>query len=92
MSALAGDRGLYAVAAASGLVDVDAITLSSLQLFNTGVVDARTAAMAVVLAFLTATLSKLVMMGWVGGAALMRRAWLAVLTPVAATVLVMLLI
>lgn len=92
LSVLAGDRGLYAVAAASGLVDVDAITLSSLQLFNTGAVDAQTAAIAVVFAFLTATLSKLVMMGGLGGAALLRRGALAVLTPVVATIIAIVLI
>jgi uncharacterized membrane protein (DUF4010 family) len=31
-----GSRGLYAVAALSGLTDVDAITLSTAQLVNAG--------------------------------------------------------
>ena len=36
MADIAGSQGLYAVALVSGLTDVDAITLSSLRLFNLG--------------------------------------------------------
>lgn len=83
----AGERGLLAVAAVSGLVDVDAITLSSMQLYNTGAVTELTAGWAVVVAFLAATMFKLSIVGWVGGAALMRQTWLAVVVPVAGAVL-----
>jgi uncharacterized membrane protein (DUF4010 family) len=42
-----GERALYAVAAVSGLTDVDAITLSGFRLFDTGRIDARMAVAAV---------------------------------------------
>lgn len=45
-----GSGGLYAMAVASGTVDVDAISLSSLQLFNTGKIDARSAVLAITIA------------------------------------------
>lgn len=49
-SARAGPAGLYAVAAVSGLTDVDAITLSGLRLFGAGDVDAATAVTVVAIA------------------------------------------
>lgn len=45
-----GSSGLNAMAAVSGIADVDAITLSSLQLFNTAKIDARMAVIAIVVA------------------------------------------
>jgi uncharacterized membrane protein (DUF4010 family) len=45
-----GEGALYAVAAVSGLTDVDAITLSSFRLFDTGRIDARMAVAAIALA------------------------------------------
>jgi uncharacterized membrane protein (DUF4010 family) len=48
-----GSSGLYAMAGISGIADVDAISLSSLQLFNTGKIDAHTAVVAIVLAYLS---------------------------------------
>jgi uncharacterized membrane protein (DUF4010 family) len=45
-----GTRGVYGLAVVSGLTDVDAITLSSLQLFNTGTLPATVAAIAISLA------------------------------------------
>jgi uncharacterized membrane protein (DUF4010 family) len=83
----AGERGLLVVAAVSGLVDVDAISLSSMQLYNTGAVTELTAGWAVVVAFLTATIFKLSIVGWTGGSVLMRHTWLALVAPVAGAVL-----
>lgn len=48
-----GSKGLYAMAAISGVADVDAISLSSLQLFNTGKIDAHIAVVAIVVAYLS---------------------------------------
>jgi uncharacterized membrane protein (DUF4010 family) len=45
-----GAQGVYGLAVVSGLTDVDAITLSSLQLFNTGTLPAIAAATAISLA------------------------------------------
>ncbi|MFN3565955.1 MAG: MgtC/SapB family protein [Burkholderiaceae bacterium] len=45
-----GAQGVYGLAVVSGLTDVDAITLSALQLFNTGTLPAVAAATAVSLA------------------------------------------
>ena len=48
-----GSSGLYAMAAISGIADVDAISLSSLQLFNTAKIDVRTAVSAIVFAYIS---------------------------------------
>lgn len=48
-----GSSGLYAMAAISGIADVDAISLSSLQLFNTAKIAVRTAVMAIVFAYIS---------------------------------------
>jgi uncharacterized membrane protein (DUF4010 family) len=52
LSDVAGQRGLYLLAFASGLTDVDAITLSTLRLLNLGKVEATPAAIAILLAML----------------------------------------
>lgn len=54
-----GSSGLYAMAAISGIADVDAISLSSLQLFNTAKVDVRTAVIAIVFAYVSNMVVKL---------------------------------
>lgn len=46
-----GSSGLYAMAAISGIADVDAISLSSLQLLNIGKIDIHTAVLAIVIAY-----------------------------------------
>lgn len=48
---LAGSAGVYAVALVSGLVDLDAISLSSFQLFRGGHLEARDAAGVVLVAY-----------------------------------------
>ena len=61
---LAGSRGLYAAALASGLVDIDAITLSALNLFGEARIAAPSAALAIGLAFLANTAFKLGVLAW----------------------------
>lgn len=51
LSDLAGSRGLYAAAVASGIADVDPIVLSALNLFGAARLDAPTAVAAIALAY-----------------------------------------
>jgi uncharacterized membrane protein (DUF4010 family) len=67
LSERAGAGGLYAVAVVSGFVDVDAITLSSLNLFNDGSISAGVAVVAVGLAYFAAVAFKLGLLGFLGG-------------------------
>lgn len=67
LSGLAGNLGLYALAAASGFVDVDAITLSSLNLLHGGSVSAAVAATAVGIAFASNVAVKLALVLFLGG-------------------------
>jgi uncharacterized membrane protein (DUF4010 family) len=83
-----GDAGLFAVAAISGLTDVDAITLSTAQLFNTGRVDGSTAWRVVLVALLSNMSFKLGMVFVLAGWPLGRRvAWAYALVAAAAIVL-----
>jgi uncharacterized membrane protein (DUF4010 family) len=79
----AGSAGLYAVAAVSGLADVDAITLSSLALFNGGQVQAEVAVRAIAIAFVSATAFKLGALGLIGGRAMVMRCSPALIAPLA---------
>jgi uncharacterized membrane protein (DUF4010 family) len=67
LSDMAGPRGLYAVAAASGLTDVDAITLSTLRLFNLQSISASEAVFAVLIAFVANLLFKSGLVWSIGG-------------------------
>lgn len=80
ISDAAGRGGLYLVALASGLTDVDAITLSALQLHELGRVSAREAATVVAIALLANTVFKLGIVLAVAG----RRVAQAVLPPMIA--------
>lgn len=62
-----GTAGVYGLAAASGLTDVDAITLSLLRLFTTGELTARVAATAIALAVGSNLLLKIALVFAVGG-------------------------
>jgi len=73
MEDLAGSRGLYAVAVVSGLTDVDAITLSSLRLFNLGQLSEHQTVTAIALAFLSNIAFKFGMVVFIGGWSLARR-------------------
>jgi len=69
----AGSQGLYLVSLASGLTDVDAITLSTLHLFNLGKLPDNSAVIAVVLAILSNLVFKAGLVVTIGGKALARR-------------------
>jgi uncharacterized membrane protein (DUF4010 family) len=53
MKDIAGSHGVYAVALISGLTDVDAITLSSLRLFNLGQLSQQQTVTSITIAFLS---------------------------------------
>jgi uncharacterized membrane protein (DUF4010 family) len=67
-----GEGALYAVAAVSGLTDVDAIALSGFRLFEAGAIDARTAVTALALAVVSNLAFKTVIAFSAGGPALGR--------------------
>jgi len=67
MSDLAGSQGLYVVALISGLTDVDAITLSSLRLFNLGQLSEQQTVIAIAIAFLANLAFKFGMVVFIGG-------------------------
>jgi uncharacterized membrane protein (DUF4010 family) len=73
LSDLVGSRGVYAVALVSGLTDLDAITLSSLRLFNLGNLQAHQTATAILLAMLANTVFKSSLAVVIGGATLARK-------------------
>ncbi len=68
-----GSNGVYAAALVSGLLDVDAITLSSLRLYGLGSLTPEQAAIVIVLAVLANAVFKLGIVRAVGGRALLRR-------------------
>ena len=76
-----GPGGLYGLALVSGLTDVDAITLSVLQLFNTGAATATVAATALTLAVAANLLLKAALAWAAGGRAMGRGAALGFAGP-----------
>ena len=90
LSDVAGSGGLYAVALVSGLTDVDAITLSTLRLYDLGKLAPLQAVNAIVLALVSNTAFKLALVLAVGGAALARRCAPAMLAAAAGAGLVLL--
>jgi uncharacterized membrane protein (DUF4010 family) len=64
---ISGDRGLYGLAALSGVADVDAITLSTTRLAREGL-DAKVGATAIGIAVAVNTASKAALGWYVGGA------------------------
>ena len=87
LEALIGARGVYAVALASGLADVDAITLSSLRLYGLDSLTAAQAAIAVVLAVAANAVFKLGVVRAVGGGGLLRRCLPAIAAMIAGAAL-----
>lgn len=67
MQDFAGSRGLYVVALVSGLTDVDAITLSSLRLFNVGQLSEHQTVTAIAIAFISNIAFKFGMVMFIGG-------------------------
>ncbi len=67
MKDVAGSQGLYIVALVSGLTDVDAITLSSLRLFNLGQLSEAQTVTSITIAFLANLTFKFGMVIFIGG-------------------------
>jgi uncharacterized membrane protein (DUF4010 family) len=70
---IAGSRGIYLLALAAGLTDVDAITLSSLRMFGMQKLTAAQTVTAITLATLANLAFKAGLVVVIGGAALARR-------------------
>lgn len=68
-----GSSGLYAMAAISGIADVDAISLSSLQLLNTAKIGVHTAVTAIVFAYVSNMVVKFAIASFAGSAQLALR-------------------
>ena len=69
----AGSKGLYLVSLASGLTDVDAITLSTLRLYNTQALPANVAVTSITLAIIANLVFKTGLVLSIGGRELSRR-------------------
>lgn len=82
-----GTRGVYGLAVVSGLTDVDAITLTSLRLYNVGSLAAQAAATAILLGVGANLAMKATLVATLGGAALRRAAPRVLLLPAVALVL-----
>jgi uncharacterized membrane protein (DUF4010 family) len=80
LSDLAGSSGLYAAALASGVADIDAITLSSLNLYGESRIPAAQALVAIALAYGSNLVFKLGVLAWFNPALALRVLW-----PLAAT-------
>jgi uncharacterized membrane protein (DUF4010 family) len=74
LSDIAGSRGLYLLALASGLTDVDAISLSTLRLFGQGKLLADQAVLAIAIAYLSNLAFKFGLLAFFGGKSLARHA------------------
>ncbi|MEQ1816103.1 MAG: MgtC/SapB family protein [Nitrosomonas sp.] len=92
LSDIAGSSGLYAVALVSGLTDVDAITLSSLRLYELGKLEATQAVTAISLAILSNIGFKLGLIFFIGSALLAKQCILGMLATAAGIGLALLLI
>lgn len=74
LSDIAGNRGLYLLAFASGLTDVDAIVLSSLRLFHQGKLVSEQVVTVIGIAYLSNLLFKFCMLTFIGGRLLAQKA------------------
>jgi uncharacterized membrane protein (DUF4010 family) len=74
LSDIAGSRGLYLLALASGLTDVDAISLSTLRLFGQGKLLADQVVLAIAIAYLSNLAFKFGLLAFFGGKTLARHA------------------
>ena len=81
LSDVAGSRGLYAAALTSGLADIDAISLSALNLFGQGRLPGENAVIAIGLAYVANVAFKLAVLLWHNRVLAWRVLW-----PLAATV------
>ena len=87
-----GDRGLYLVAAISGITDVDAITLSTARMVQTGSLDGALGWRVVVTATLSNIVAKAAMAAIAGGPPLARQVALPFGAALAAGLAILLLI
>jgi uncharacterized membrane protein (DUF4010 family) len=71
---IAGNKGLYIVALASGLTDADASVLSTLRLFNLEKISSSEAVVAVTLALMANLIFKIGLILSIGGKSLARYA------------------
>lgn len=71
---IAGNKGLYIIALASGLTDADASVLSTLRLFNLDKISSSEAVVAVTLALMANLIFKIGLILSIGGKALARHA------------------
>jgi uncharacterized membrane protein (DUF4010 family) len=78
---IAGDRGLYATAFVSGMVDIDPSVLSALNLYGEQRLAASAAVPAIALAYLANVAFKLAVLLWLN-----RRLAVRVLWPLAASI------
>ncbi|HZX32375.1 MAG TPA: MgtC/SapB family protein [Rhodocyclaceae bacterium] len=74
LQSVAGDKGLYIVALASGLTDADASVLSTLRMFNLEKVEQAHAVIAVTLALVANLIFKIGLVVSIGGRPLARQA------------------
>lgn len=91
LSNTVGQSALYLLAVVSGLTDVDAISLSSLQLFKQGKLYETQVVMVIAIAYLSNLAFKLGMLGFIGGKMLVRRAVLGMGTVAIGVIVGMLL-
>ena len=84
-----GSAGVYALAAISGLTDVDAITLSSLRLFDLGNLSGTQAVVAIGLALMTNIAFKFGLIAFIGGAPLAKRCAIGLLAAASGIALAM---
>lgn len=75
LSDLAGSRGLYAAALASGLVDIDPIVVSALNLFSGARAEAASVVLAIALAYLANLVFKLGVLFWFNRRLAYRALW-----------------
>jgi len=73
LSDIAGNQGLYTVALVSGLTDVDAITLTSLRLFELGKLEASEAVTAISLGILSNIFFKSGLIYFIGNTVIIKR-------------------
>lgn len=88
---LLGDRGIYVVAAVSGLTDMDAITLSTSRLAARGAAPVETVWRAILVAAISNLVAKGAIVGALGGGALLRQVGLLFAVQVAGALALLLL-
>ncbi len=73
-----GDAGVYVAAGLSGLADIDAVVLSSMEAVRVGELSAHTAETAVFIGLIVNTLIKLVYVGLIGSQELLKKLFVGI--------------